>query len=102
MTARASNKSSEACGSAGKSLRAGLGSGEAFEEGLYRTPSRLAITYENVYRVPQNEICVVNSIGEGTFGEVVLATNEVFGRVAVKWLKVRPGRACCIKLLLWL
>ena len=30
----------------------------------------------------------MHSIGEGTFGEVVLATNSVFGKIAVKWLKV--------------
>ena len=57
---------------------------------LQRTPSRLAITQDSVYRIPQAEIKVVHAIGEGTFGEVVLATNNVFGKVAVKWLKVGP------------
>ena len=73
----------------------GLGSELALDQSLYRTPSRLAITYENVYRIPQTEIQVVSSIGEGTFGEVVLASNEVFGRVAVKWLKVGLNASPC-------
>ena len=56
---------------------------------LQRTPSRVQVTSDSVYRLPQAEIRVVHTIGEGTFGEVVLATNSVFGKVAVKWLKVR-------------
>ena len=55
---------------------------------LQRTPSRVQVTSDSVYRLPQAEIRVVHTIGEGTFGEVVLATNSVFGKVAVKWLKV--------------
>lgn len=55
---------------------------------LQRTPSRVQITSDSVYRLPQTEIKVVHTIGEGTFGEVVLATNSVFGKIAVKWLKV--------------
>ena len=43
---------------------------------------------DSVFRIPQSEIRVLQVIGEGTFGEVVLAYNSVFGRVAVKWLKV--------------
>jgi hypothetical protein len=57
---------------------------------LQRTPSRMQITSDSVYRLPQTEIKVVHAIGEGTFGEVVLATNSVFGKIAVKWLKVPP------------
>lgn len=49
----------------------------------------MAVTYDSVFRVPQAEIRVLQVIGEGTFGEVVLAYNSVFGRVAVKWLKVQ-------------
>ncbi len=48
----------------------------------------MQITSDSVYRLPQTEIKVVHTIGEGTFGEVVLATNSVFGKIAVKWLKV--------------
>lgn len=55
---------------------------------LPRTPSGFAVTYDSVFRVPQAEVRVLQVIGEGTFGEVVLAYNSVFGRVAVKWLKV--------------
>ena len=32
---------------------------------------------------------MLSSIGEGAFGEVSLAACTIFGRVAVKWLKVR-------------
>ena len=38
----------------------------------------------------------MHSIGEGTFGEVVLATNSVFGKIAVKWLKVRCRPRCLL------
>ena len=31
-------------------------------------------------------------IGEGAFGEVSLASATVFGKIAIKWLKV--GRTC--------
>ena len=37
----------------------------------------------------QEDIIVLSSIGEGAFGEVSLAACTIFGRVAVKWLKVR-------------
>ena len=38
--------------------------------------------------VAQGDVKVVNTIGEGTFGEVVLAHTSMYGKVAVKWLKV--------------
>ena len=37
----------------------------------------------------QDEVKVLGRIGEGAFGEVSLATCAIFGKVAVKWLKVR-------------
>ena len=61
---------------------------------LPRTPSGFAVTYDSVFRVPQAEVRVLQVIGEGTFGEVVLAYNSVFGRVAVKWLKVLFDSSC--------
>ena len=36
----------------------------------------------------QDEVKVLGRIGEGAFGEVSLATCAIFGKVAVKWLKV--------------
>ncbi len=39
--------------------------------------------------VPQDDVKVLGRIGEGAFGEVSLATCAIFGKVAVKWLKVR-------------
>ena len=44
--------------------------------------------YDNVHRVPKDEVKVLGRIGEGAFGEVSLATCAIFGKVAVKWLKV--------------
>lgn len=38
--------------------------------------------------VMQDEVKVLGRIGEGAFGEVSLATCAIFGKVAVKWLKV--------------
>lgn len=42
-----------------------------------------------VHYVPANEVKVLCKIGEGAFGEVSLATVPIFGKVAIKWLKVR-------------
>lgn len=38
----------------------------------------------------QDDVKVLGRIGEGAFGEVSLATCAIFGKVAVKWLKVHP------------
>lgn len=42
----------------------------------------------------QDEVKVLGRIGEGAFGEVSLATCAIFGKVAVKWLKVGLLAAC--------
>ena len=45
--------------------------------------------FDNVHRVAKEDVKVLGRIGEGAFGEVSLATCAIFGKVAVKWLKVR-------------
>ena len=51
-------------------------------------PNTSYALYDNVHRVPKDEVKVLGRIGEGAFGEVSLATCAIFGKVAVKWLKV--------------
>ena len=36
----------------------------------------------------QEDVRVLGVIGEGAFGEVSLASATVFGKIAIKWLKV--------------
>ena len=50
----------------------------------------------NVHRVPKEEVKVLGRIGEGAFGEVSLATCAIFGKVAVKWLKVGAPWPPCL------
>ncbi len=53
----------------------------------------------SVHRVPKSAVNVLKRIGEGAFGEVSLALCATFGKVAVKWLKVRlPGKMIVVSL----
>ena len=50
----------------------------------------------------QDEVKVLGRIGEGAFGEVSLATCAIFGKVAVKWLKVCLSTLACMSRMQWL
>jgi hypothetical protein len=53
----------------------------------------------SVHRVPKSAVDVIKRIGEGAFGEVSLALCATFGKVAVKWLKVRlPDKMSVVSL----
>ena len=42
----------------------------------------------NLLERVQEDVRVLGVIGEGAFGEVSLASATVFGKIAIKWLKV--------------
>ena len=46
-------------------------------------------TWSYAFVIVQEDVRVLGTIGEGAFGEVSLASATVFGKVAIKWLKVQ-------------